>query len=81
MLLYDGSEPECFSEAMKNENRKEWNKAMQEEMDSLPKNHTYKLVKLPKGQESSEEQVGLKNQARRAHVTSEIQGQASCERI
>jgi len=28
---------------------KEWMKAMQEEMDSLHKNHTYELVKLPKG--------------------------------
>jgi hypothetical protein len=37
-----------FSEAMKDEN-KEWNKATQEEMDSLHKNHTYELVKLPKG--------------------------------
>jgi hypothetical protein len=34
---------------MKDENKKEWNKAMQEEMDSLHKNHTYELVKLPKG--------------------------------
>jgi hypothetical protein len=49
VLLSDGSEPECFSEAMKDENKKEWNKAMQEEMDSLHKNHTYELVKLPKG--------------------------------
>jgi ATP-binding cassette subfamily B (MDR/TAP) protein 1 len=49
VLLSDGSEPECFSEAIKDENKKEWNKAMQEEMDSLYKNHTYELVKLPKG--------------------------------
>jgi hypothetical protein len=49
VLLSDGLEPRCFSEAMKDENKKEWNKAMQEEIDSLHKNHTYELVKLPKG--------------------------------
>ena len=49
VLLSDGSEPECFSDAMKDEKKKEWNKAMQEEMDSLHTNHTYELVKLPKG--------------------------------
>jgi hypothetical protein len=48
VLLSGGLVSECFSEAMKDEN-KEWNKAMQEEMDSLHKNHTYELVKLPKG--------------------------------
>ena len=49
VLLSDGSEPECFADAMGDEHRKEWMKAMQEEMDSLHKNHTYELVKLPKG--------------------------------
>jgi len=48
VLLSDGSEPECFADAMEDE-YKEWMKAMQEEMDSLHKNHTYELVKLPKG--------------------------------
>jgi hypothetical protein len=38
VLLFDGLEPVCFSEAIKDDN-KEWNKAMQEEMDSLHKNH------------------------------------------
>jgi ATP-binding cassette subfamily B (MDR/TAP) protein 1 len=47
--LSDVLEPECFSEAMKDKNKKEWNKAMKEEMDYLHKNHTYELVKLPKG--------------------------------
>ena len=49
VLLSDGSEPECFQDAIKDENKKEWKSAMQEEMDSLHKNHTYELVKLPKG--------------------------------
>jgi hypothetical protein len=66
---------------MKNDNKNEWNKAMQEEMDSLHTNHTYEPVKLPKGKKSSEEQVGLQIQARRAHFTSKVQVQDSCQRI
>jgi transposase InsO family protein len=52
VLLSDGSEPECFAEAMEDEHNKEWMKAMQEEMDSLHKNNTYELVKLPKGKKA-----------------------------
>jgi hypothetical protein len=77
VLLSDGLEPECFSEAMKDEN-KEWNKSMQEEMNSLHKNHTYEPVKLPKSKKVLKKQVGLQNQARIAHITSEVQGWASC---
>jgi hypothetical protein len=49
VLLSDGSETETFSDAVKYENKKGWNNAMQEEMDSLHKNHIYDLVKFPKG--------------------------------
>ena len=52
VLLSDGSEPECFADAMGDEHRKEWMKAMQEEMDSLHQNHTYELVKLPKAKKA-----------------------------
>ncbi|CAL1403469.1 unnamed protein product [Linum trigynum] len=37
---------------MSHEDKEEWNKAMQEEMKSLQENHTYDLVKLPKGKRS-----------------------------
>jgi hypothetical protein len=37
---------------MEDEHKKEWMRAMQEEMDSLHKNHTYELVKLPKGKKT-----------------------------
>ena len=52
VLLSDGSEPECFADAMEDEHRKEWMKAMQEEMDLFHKNHTYELVTLPKGKKA-----------------------------
>jgi hypothetical protein len=49
VLLTDGGEPECFAEAMKDEHKSEWVDAMQDEMKSLHDNHTFDLVKLPKG--------------------------------
>jgi hypothetical protein len=61
VLLSDGSEPDCFSEAMKYENKKEWNKAIQEEMDSLHKNYAYELVKLPKGKKVRKNKWVYKN--------------------
>lgn len=49
VLLTDGGEPECYAEAMEDEHKKEWVDAMQDEMKSLHENHTFELVKLPKG--------------------------------
>jgi ATP-binding cassette subfamily B (MDR/TAP) protein 1 len=49
VLVTDGGEPECFNEAMSHEKKSEWLKAIQEEMKSLHENHTFELVKLPKG--------------------------------
>ena len=49
VLLTDGGEPECYAEAMEDENKKEWVDAMQDEMKSLHENNTFELVKLPKG--------------------------------
>ena len=48
VLLTDDGEPSCFQEACDDEHRKDWKKAMQEEMDSLLENKTWELVKLPK---------------------------------
>ena len=49
VLLTDGGEPECYEEAMEDEHKNQWIEAMQNEMKSLHENHTYELVKLPKG--------------------------------
>ncbi|GJW67627.1 putative RNA-directed DNA polymerase [Tanacetum coccineum] len=40
---------ECYAEAMKDEHKKEWFEAMEDEMNSLHENNTFELVKLPKG--------------------------------
>jgi len=44
------SEPINFKEAFESKESKYWLKAVNEEMDSLEKNQTWKLVKLPKHQ-------------------------------
>ncbi|KAH9780323.1 hypothetical protein KPL71_008037 [Citrus sinensis] len=45
----DGGEPKYFEEVMSHQHKNEWVKAIQEEMKSLNENHTYDIVKLPKG--------------------------------
>ncbi|GJX59461.1 putative RNA-directed DNA polymerase [Tanacetum coccineum] len=49
VLLTDGGEPECYAETMEDEHKKEWFKAVEDEMNSLHENNTFELVKLPKG--------------------------------
>ncbi|KAL4582349.1 hypothetical protein LXL04_006896 [Taraxacum kok-saghyz] len=45
-------EPESFQEAQSHSDKGKWQKAMEEEMNSLQKNQTYELVKLPKGKKA-----------------------------
>ena len=47
VMLIDGGEPETYQEAILHKSKKEWVKAMQEEVRSFLENHTYDLVKLP----------------------------------
>ncbi|KAH9782176.1 ADP-ribosyl cyclase/cyclic ADP-ribose hydrolase [Citrus sinensis] len=47
--LEDVRELKCFEKAMSHQHNSEWVKTIQEEMKSLNENHTYDLVKLPKG--------------------------------
>ena len=44
--------PETFLEANSSPEKEKWKKAMDEEMQSLVKNHTWKLAKLPKGKKA-----------------------------
>ena len=52
ILITDEGEPECFDEVQTHKDKIQWMKAMQEEMDSLQKNDTYELVKLPEGRKA-----------------------------
>ena len=46
--------PECFEEALESEEKQKWLDTMQDGMKSLHDNHTYDLVKLPKGRRALE---------------------------
>ena len=48
-MLTDERGPERFEEVISHQHKSEWIKVMQEEMKCLNENHTYDLVKLPKG--------------------------------
>lgn len=52
VMITDAGEPEDFDEVQNDQHKKEWLKAMQEEMDALHENHTYDLVKLPEGKKA-----------------------------
>ena len=52
VMLTDGGELETYQEAILHESKKEWVKAMQEEVRSLLENHNYDLVKLPHGKKT-----------------------------
>ena len=52
VMLTDVGEPETYQEATSVDEKKQWLKAMEEEMESLRENHTYDLVKLPQGKKA-----------------------------
>jgi len=52
--LIDGGKPECFEEALESDEKQQWLDVMQDEMKCLHDNHTYDLVKLPKGKRTLE---------------------------
>ncbi|CAJ2645756.1 unnamed protein product [Trifolium pratense] len=54
VTLTDEGEPEYFQEAMESDENQKWLDAMNDEMKSLHDNHTYDLVKLPKGKRALE---------------------------
>ena len=52
ILMTDGGEPKSYAEAKHMEDSMTWELEMQEEMDSLHKNHTWELTPLPKGKKA-----------------------------
>lgn len=54
VTLTDGGEPECYDEAMESDEKKKWLDVMQDEIKSLHDNHTFDLMKLPKGKKALE---------------------------
>ena len=49
MTVTNEGGPECFQEAMESDENQNWLDAMHDEIKSLHDNHTYDLVKFPKG--------------------------------
>ena len=52
LLLTDGGKPECYEEALQDENSSKWELAMKDEMDSLLGNQTWELTELPIGKKA-----------------------------
>ncbi|KAL6334618.1 hypothetical protein AAG906_019470 [Vitis piasezkii] len=52
LLLTDGGEPECYDEALQDENSSKWELAVKDEMDSLLGNQTWELIELPVGKKA-----------------------------
>ncbi|RVX02908.1 Retrovirus-related Pol polyprotein from transposon TNT 1-94 [Vitis vinifera] len=52
LLLTDGGEPECYDEALQDENSSKWELAMKDEMDSLLGNQTWELTELSVGKKA-----------------------------
>ncbi|RVX07261.1 Retrovirus-related Pol polyprotein from transposon TNT 1-94 [Vitis vinifera] len=52
LLLTDGGEPECYDEALQDENSSKWELAMKDEMDSLLGNQTWELTELLVGKKA-----------------------------
>ena len=49
ILLIDVGEPKCYDEVVQVDTKIQWESAMKDEMDSLLKNKTWDLCKLPTG--------------------------------
>ncbi|RVX07359.1 Retrovirus-related Pol polyprotein from transposon TNT 1-94 [Vitis vinifera] len=52
LLLTNGGKPECYYEALQDENSNKWELAMKDEMDFLLGNETWKLTELPIGKKA-----------------------------
>ena len=59
-MLSDGEEPGNYQEVLLHDKKKEWLRAMHEEMKSLHKNNTYELMELPKGKRALKNKWVLK---------------------
>ena len=52
ILLTNVGEPECYDEVAQVDTKIQWKSIMKDEMDSLPKNKTWALCKLPVGKKA-----------------------------
>ena len=52
ILLTDAGEPKCYTEVVQVDTKIQWKSAMKDEIDSLLKNKTWDLCKLPVGKKA-----------------------------
>ena len=50
--MTDGGEPECYDEALQDENSSKWELAMKDEMNSLLGNQTWEIIELLAGKKA-----------------------------
>ena len=50
--MTDSGEPECYDEALQDENSSKWELAMKDEMNSLLGNQTWEIIELPAGKKA-----------------------------
>ncbi|RVW83896.1 Retrovirus-related Pol polyprotein from transposon TNT 1-94 [Vitis vinifera] len=60
LLLTDGGEPECYDEALQDENSSKWKLAMKNEMDSLLGNQTRELTEFSVGKKALHNKWGYR---------------------
>jgi len=63
-LLIEEGEPTTFMEAMRNPEASMWMTTMQEQIEALHRNHTWKLVALLAGRKAIGNKMGLQDQMR-----------------
>ena len=76
-MLTDGGEPECYDEALRDENSTKWELATKDEMDSLLGNQTWELTELLVGKKALHNKwvYRIKNEHDGKKM---LQGQISC---
>jgi hypothetical protein len=57
--MTDAGERSCYEEEVSDEHKNEWSEAMQDEIKSLYENDFFRFGVFAKGQESTQEQVGV----------------------
>ena len=60
LLFSNGEELENYQKVLLHDEKKEWLRAMHEDMKSLHKNNTYELMELPKGKKALKNKWVLK---------------------
>ena len=73
LLFSNGEELENYQKVLLHDEKKEWLRAMHEDMKSLHKNNTYELIELPKGKRALKNKWVLKKEAWTKQIIAKVQ--------